>query len=66
MTDDFEVHPIGTFQELEHYKKIVNSIQQITEQYGNGIVPEPVFRTYSELKIFQDKMANVKYSHRNF
>jgi hypothetical protein len=49
MSKDFEVHPIGTTEEIRLSRQLSSAIEQITYQYGNGIVPESVFRTYKQL-----------------
>lgn len=47
---DFEVHPIGTFAEIKYSRELANAIEQITQQYGNGIVPESVLKAYLKLR----------------
>ena len=47
---DYEVHPIGTFNEIKYSRELANAIEQITEQYGKGIVPESVLKPYLKLK----------------
>jgi len=47
---DYEVHPIGTFTEIKFSRELVDAIEQITQQYGNGIVPNSVFNAYCKLK----------------
>ena len=47
---DFEVHPIGTFTEVKLSRELVAAIEQITQQYGSGIIPTSVLKTYLELK----------------
>ena len=47
---DFEVHPIGTTMEIKYSRELANAIEQITQQYGNGIIPTSVLKTYLELK----------------
>jgi hypothetical protein len=49
MSKDFEVHPIGTAEEIRLSRQLSSAIEQITYQYGDGIVPETVFRTYKQL-----------------
>jgi hypothetical protein len=49
MSKDFEVHPIGTTEEIRLSRQLSSAIEQITYQYGNGIVPESVFRAYKQL-----------------
>ena len=47
---DFEVHPIGTYTEIKYSRELANEIEQITQQYGNGIVPNSVLNAYLKLK----------------
>jgi hypothetical protein len=47
---DFEVHPIGTTTEIKYSRELANAIEQITYQYGNGIVPKSVLNAYLKLK----------------
>ena len=47
---DYEVHPIGTSTEIKYSRVLVDAIEQITQQYGNGIVPNSVFNAYCKLK----------------
>lgn len=47
---DYEVHPIGTFNEIKYSRELVNAIEQITEQYGKGIVPNSVLNAYLKLR----------------
>ena len=47
---DFEVHPIGTSTEIKYSRELANAIEQITQQYGNGIVPNSVLNAYLKLK----------------
>jgi len=47
---DFEVHPIGTSTEIKYSRELVKAIEQITYQYGDGIVPKSVFNAYLKLK----------------
>jgi hypothetical protein len=47
---DFEVHPIGTYTEIKYSRELANAIEQITQQYGNGIVPNSVLNVYLKLK----------------
>jgi len=51
---DYEVHPIGTFTEIKFSRALVDAIEQITQQYGNGIVPNSVFNAYCKLKTHYD------------
>ena len=47
---DFEIHPIGTSTEIKYSREFIDAIEQITQQYGNGIVPNSVFNAYCKLK----------------
>ena len=47
---DFEVHPIGTSTEIRYSRELANAIEQITYQYGNGIVPKSVLNAYLKLR----------------
>jgi len=49
MSKDFEVHPIGTANEIKLSRQLSSAIEQITHQYGDGIVPNSVFKSYKEL-----------------
>lgn len=49
MSKDFEVHPIGTANEIKLSRQLSSAIEQITQQYGDGIVPHSVFKAYKEL-----------------
>lgn len=49
MENDFEVHPRGTYLEIAASRKLANVIEQITRQYGHGIVPHDVWKAYTEL-----------------
>jgi hypothetical protein len=45
---DFEVHPIGTAEEIRLSRVLANEIEQITHQYG-GVVPHNVILAYNKL-----------------
>jgi len=47
---DFEVHPIGTFTEVKLSRELVHGIEQVTQQYGTGIIPTSVLTAYMELR----------------
>lgn len=49
---DFETHEIGTARELFLCRELVKQIEQITKQYGDGIIPSSVLQSYKELKKF--------------
>jgi hypothetical protein len=46
---DFEVHPIGTAQEIKLSRDLAREIEQVTRQYGN-VVPENVLNAFYKLK----------------
>lgn len=52
---DFETHEIGTARELALSRELVAQIKQITEQFGDGIVPHNVFQAYSKLMYFYEQ-----------
>jgi hypothetical protein len=45
---DFEVHPIGTAEEIRLSRALANEIEQITHQYGK-VVPHNVILAYNNL-----------------
>ena len=56
---DFEVHPIQTRKEIIASRELSRAIAQITEQYGNGIVPHSVFQAYTKLlEVYKDQLAD--------
>jgi len=55
MSNDFEVHPIGTAEELKLSRQLSAAIAQITHQYGDGIVPESVLKAYKQLTDYYDE-----------
>ena len=58
----FEVHARGTTEEIRLSRELARSIEQITHQFGNGIVPQSVFRAYQELiDFYQDQELEEKY-----
>jgi hypothetical protein len=54
MSKDFEVHPIGTTEEIKLSRQLCDAIAQITHQYGDGIVPESVLKAYKQLTDYYD------------
>jgi hypothetical protein len=48
--EDFEVHPRGTFTEVKLSRELVHAIEQVTQQYGTGIIPTSVLTAYMELR----------------
>ena len=61
MSKDFEVHERGTAEELSASRKLVHEIEQITEQYGQGIVPRNVWEAYLKLKAIYKKQIEKEY-----
>lgn len=56
--NDFEVHPILTNQEIKASRELASAIKQVTEQYGEGIVPHSVFLAYSKLiEVYKRQMG---------
>ena len=55
---DFEVHPILTNEEIKASRELALAIKQITEQFGDGIVPHSVFLAYSKLiEVYKRQMG---------
>jgi hypothetical protein len=52
---DFEVHAIGTFEEIKASRELARAIEQITIQFGNGIVPSSVLQAYEKLVAVYNK-----------
>lgn len=52
---DFEVHPIGTADEMRLSRSLASSIDQLINQYGEGIIPLSILRPYKELKQHYDR-----------
>lgn len=48
-SDDFEVCPIGTRQELELYRDLFYIIQRNKKQWGEGIVPYDITQQYNKI-----------------
>lgn len=46
---DFETHPVGTRFEIQASRELAREIEQITKQFGIGIVPQNVYNAYSKL-----------------
>lgn len=49
MTQDFEVHPRGTADEIRLARELVDAIRVEMESYGDGIVPHSVRQAYNRL-----------------
>jgi hypothetical protein len=46
---DFETHPLGTCDEIIYSRKLANAIQQLIDQYGEGIIPNSILVPYKQL-----------------
>jgi len=47
---DFETSPIGTQKEVLLARVLVKAIDQLIEQYGDGIIPHSILNPYLDLK----------------
>ena len=47
---DFETSPIGTQKEVLLARVLVKAIEQLINQYGEGIVPHSILNPYLDLK----------------
>ena len=47
---DFETSPIGTQKEVLLARALVGAIDQLIEQYGEGIIHYSIFNPYLDLK----------------
>jgi hypothetical protein len=57
--NDFETHPRGTIAEIQASRKLANTIDLVTQQYGRGIVPHEVWNAYQELcNVYNKHMLN--------
>ena len=55
---DFEIHPILTNEEIKASRELASAIKQVTEQYGEGIVPVSIFQAYSKLvEVYKSQMG---------
>ena len=46
---DFEVHSIGTAEEIKLSRQLYDAIDQLMEQWGQGIVAPQVIRAHNAL-----------------
>jgi hypothetical protein len=46
---DFETHPIGTADELRCSRELADSIRELINSHGPGIVPVNVLQAYNRL-----------------
>lgn len=47
---DFEVHPIGTAEEIRLSRILANAINEEGSQWGMGLFPFAVMKAYRELE----------------
>jgi hypothetical protein len=52
-SNDFEVHPRGTAQEIALYRELAREIESVTEQYGS-VVPLQIMNVYAKLLAHYD------------
>ena len=57
---DFETHPRGTGAELTASRGLARVIEQLTHQYGNGILPINVMQAYNKLKEVYNKQLETE------
>jgi hypothetical protein len=50
-SNDFEVHSIGTTEELRLSRALAREIEAVVEQYGE-VVPKSVLNRYYDLRAF--------------
>lgn len=56
---DFETHPIGTHEEIVRSRELANAIQQLMDQYGEGIIPHSILAPYKRLyQMYQIHIAS--------
>ena len=59
---DFEVHDIGTANELRASRALSTSIQQLIDQFGEGIIPHAVLVRYKELlQLYKEQIERENY-----
>ena len=63
-SNDFEVHPIGTAQEIKLCRELVESMVQLQVQYGRGILAEQVVSKLDKvIEHYNRKMENERYEN---
>lgn len=63
-SNDFEVHPIGTTQEIKLCRELVESMVQMTTQYGRGIFHESITNKLDNLVAFYGRVVeNERYEN---
>jgi len=53
-SNDFEVHSIGTTEELRLSRALAREIEAVVEQYGE-VVPKSVLNRYYDLRAFYQR-----------
>ena len=59
-SNDFEVHPIGTAQELKITRDLVIEMAQLQKQYGTGIFHKTISDKLNVLLAFYDKLIETE------
>jgi len=59
-SNDFEVHEIGTALELKLCRALVEDMNQVSKQYGRGILPSNVVDKLNKLNAFYADIINNK------
>jgi hypothetical protein len=63
-SNDFEVHEIGTTQELKLCRELVQEMAQVSKQYGRGIFPANVANKLDNLIAFYGRVVeNERYEN---
>ena len=56
---DFETHARGTYAEIRQSRELANAIQQLMDQYGEGIIPHSILVPYKKLyQLYQLQMVS--------
>jgi hypothetical protein len=56
---DFETHARGTYAEIKQSRELANAIQQLIDQYGEGIIPHSILVPYKKLyQLYQIQIAS--------
>jgi hypothetical protein len=53
-TNDFEVHPIGTAEEIKLSRQLCAAVAKTTYLYGDVSVTEPILKAYKKLTDYYD------------
>jgi hypothetical protein len=57
---DFETHDRGTAEELKLSRELAESIYQLINQYGEGIIPHSIQVPYKKLKEHYNKVIEME------